>query len=74
MSTSRSFRLLAEAPRTRTARPGMGFRRLAGTGMSARPVRYSAVAEPRALASAAGGPANTTRPPRSPAPGPRSIT
>src|SRR5438094_700352 len=48
MSTSRSFRLLAEAPRTRTARPGMGFRRLAGTGMSARPVRYSAVAEPAA--------------------------
>src|SRR5438552_10621563 len=74
MSTSRLFRLLAEAPRTRRARPRMGFRRLGGTGMSARPVRYSAVAEPRAVASAAGGRANTTWPPRSPAPGPRSIT
>ena len=41
----------------------MGFRRLAGTGMSARPVRYSAVAEPRAVTSAAGRPANTTWPP-----------
>src|SRR2546422_320268 len=74
MSTSRLFRLFAEAPRTRTARPGMGFRRLVGTGMSARPVRYSAVAEPRAVASAAGGPATTTWPPPPPAPGPRSIT
>ena len=72
--TSRSLRLLALAPSMISVRSGCGGRRIAGTGMLRKPLKYCPVSEAGSRLIASGGPCATTWPPCAPAPGPRSTT
>ena len=74
--TSMSLRLCSRAPRTVTTSPVPGRRR-AGTGMERLPERYWPVMDALLVSSPprpVTGPAWTTVPPCSPAPGPMSTT
>ena len=73
-ATSTFFRLCSLAPFTTTSRAGEGRRRIAGTGICRRPVRYAPVTDSGLARRSSTVPATTTRPPCSPAPGPMSTT
>ena len=72
--TSMFFRLFARAPRI-TMSPFREGRRARGVSMASSPRRYAPVTDVRSdSTSSAGVPWKMTRPPCSPAPGPRSTT
>ena len=73
-ATSTPRKLCSLAPSTTTSRPGVGFRRWAGTGMDSRPARYAPVSDSVDASSSGTGPETTMVPPCSPARGPMSTT
>ena len=71
-ATSMFFRLCSRAPLT--VKNPFGGRRVAGTSMRSVPARNFPVSDAVFARSASGVPSATTRPPRRPAPGPKSMT
>ena len=71
--TSIFCRLFSEAPLTRSTRP-FPLRRSSGTGISFAPDKYCPVIDFLFLATSSGVPEATICPPKSPAPGPTSMS
>ncbi len=73
-ATSTPRRLCSLAPSTTTSLVLDRFRRVSGTGMTSRPVRYAPVSDSGLASSSFSGPETTMLPPCSPALGPISTT
>ncbi len=67
-ATSTPRRLCSLAPLTTTSLPLAGLRRVAGSGIDSRPVRYAPVSESLLASRSSSGPETTMCPPCSPAP------